>query len=117
MITKESILAKLAEGTNDTAKNFFTQEELDKFASFYIDKWDDITSEDVIAESFVDFWCNTKKPIRRCSECGSLMNCGYCYNQGQEYYCSDECRNNVFTDTEWETECEENDQSYYTEWF
>ena len=39
-----------------TDKELFTKEEREKFAMFYCDKWDENTSDDVIAESFVDYW-------------------------------------------------------------
>ncbi|MDD6506797.1 MAG: hypothetical protein PUF39_05405 [Prevotellaceae bacterium] len=40
----------------------------------------------------------------------------YCQDAGANYYCSDECLHTEFTEEEWETECQENDQSYFTEW-
>lgn len=52
---------------------------------------------------------------RICSECGNIMRDGYCVNAGDRYYCSDECLGKHFTPHEWLQECEENDQSYYTE--
>lgn len=116
MTDKTSILNRLTEAVSGTEKELFTQEELDKFTSFYVDKWDENTSEDVIAESFVDFWWNTDRTCRRCSECGRLMREGYCVDMGTDYYCSTDCLHTEFTDAEWEKECENNDQSYYTEW-
>ena len=74
------------------------------------------TSEDVIAESFTDFWWESEHPCRRCSECGRLMREGYCVDMGAAYYCSDECLHTEYTDAEWAEECENNDQSYFTEW-
>ena len=86
------------------------------FATFYCDKWDESTSEDVIAESFVDYWWDTERTCRRCSECGKLMRAGHCADMGVAYYCSEDCLHTDFTDAEWAAECESNDQSYYTEW-
>lgn len=77
---------------------------------------DENTSEDVVAESFVDYWWNTDRACRRCSECGKLMREGYCADMGVAYYCSKDCLHSDFTDEEWAEECESNDQSYYTEW-
>ena len=77
-----------------------------------IDKWDENTSEDVVAESFLDYWWNTDHPCRRCSVCGKLMDEGYCEDMGAAYYCSDECLHTEYTDEEWAEECESNDQSY-----
>lgn len=116
MVSKEFILSRLDEAVNGTEKEFFSDEELDRFATFYTDKWDYFTSEDIIAESFIDYWWNTDKQIRRCSECGELMIEGYCYNMGEAYYCGDECLRKNFTEAEWEEECEINTQSYYAEW-
>ena len=41
---------------------------------------------------------------------------GYCVDMGVAYYCSKDCLHTDFTDEEWNEECENNDQSYYTEW-
>ena len=54
--------------------------------------------------------------LRICSVCGSLMRDGYCEDMGAAYYCCDDCLHKEFTEEEWREECEENDQSYYTEW-
>lgn len=117
MTTKESILRRLTEAVSGTDKELYTEDELNKFASFYLDKWDEDTSEDVIAESFTDFWWNTDRTCRRCSVCGKLMDEGYCHDAGFRYYCSDECLHHDFTDEQWEQECDENDQSYWTQWY
>ena len=47
---------------------------------------------------------------------GKLMREGYCVDMGAAYYCSDECLHTEYTDAEWAEECENNDQSYFTEW-
>lgn len=116
MTTKESILNRLTKAIIGTEKDFFNEDELIKFAEFYCDKWDENTSEDVIAESFVDYWWDTVRECRRCSVCGKLMCKGYCVDMGAAYYCSEDCLHTDFTDEEWAEECENNDQSYYTEW-
>ncbi|MBM6891407.1 hypothetical protein H6A30_14355 [Bacteroides caecigallinarum] len=116
MTTIQSILSRLTKAVGGTEKMLYTEPELNKFAEFYLDKWDENTSEDVIAESFTDFWWDTDRACRRCSECGRLMHAGYCADMGVAYYCSDECLHSDFTDEEWTEECENNDQSYYTEW-
>ena len=117
MTTKESILAKLTKAVSGTDKELYTEEELDKFASLYTDVWDDDTNEEVIAEEFTYTYRWTKKECRRCSVCGKLFREGYCQDGGSNYYCSKECLHTDFTDEEWEEECENNDQSYYTEWY
>ena len=112
-ITEEAILEKLKSGSNNTAKDFFTEEQIKKFAQFYLDKWDENTSEDVVAESLIDFYYGEIE-VRRCSVCGEYMREGYCQGGGEAYFCSDECLHTEFTDKEWKEECENDDQSYYT---
>lgn len=73
MTTMKSILSRLTQAVSGTDKELFNEKELNQFASFYLDKWDENTSEDVVAESFVDYWWNTSRACRRCSECGKLM--------------------------------------------
>ena len=82
MTTIQSILSRLTEAVSGTDKQLFNEQELKKFATFYLDKWDENTSEDVVAESFVDYWWNTDRTCRRCSECGKLMREGYCVDMG-----------------------------------
>ena len=88
MTTMKSILSRLTQAVSGTDKELFSEQELNKFASFYLDKWDENTSEDMVAESFVDYWWNTDRACRRCSECGKLMREGYCADMGVAYYCS-----------------------------
>lgn len=117
LTTKQSILNRLTHAVHGTDKEFFSEEELDRFASFYEDKWDENTSEDVIAEAFIDYWWDNEKQCRRCSECGRLMVAGYCVDMGEAYYCSEQCLYTQFGDEAgWLEECKNNDQSYYTEW-
>ena len=65
MTTRESILSRLTKGVSGTDQELFSKDELNKFADFYRDKWDENTSEDVIAESFVDYWWDTDRACRR----------------------------------------------------
>ena len=116
-MTKELILSLLTKAVNGTDKEFFNEEELNGFAEWFYNRQDGITSGNEIAESFVNYWWNTDKTCRRCSKCGKLMYEGYCVNGGTSYYCSEECLHEDFTDEEWAKECENNDQSYYTEWY
>lgn len=81
MTTIQSILSRLTEAVSGTDKELYTEDELNKFATFYLDKWDENTSEDVIAESFTDFWWDTDRTCRRCSICGKLMREGYIDNE------------------------------------
>ena len=73
MTTMKSILSRLTQAVSGTDKVLFSEQELNQFASFYLDKWDENTNEDVVAESFVDYWWNTDRACRRCSECGKLI--------------------------------------------
>ena len=116
MTTKESILSRLTKAVGGTDKELFNQEELDKFADFYRDKWDENTSGDVIAESFVDYWWDTNRTCRTCSECGKHMSHRFCVNMGAAYYCSDDCLYKHFTPYGCLRECDNNNQSYFTEW-
>ena len=97
MTTMKSILSRLTQAVSGTDKELFNEQELNLFASFYLDKWDENTSEDVVAESFVDYWWNTDRACRRCSECGKLMREGYCADMGVAYYCSKDCLHSDFT--------------------
>ncbi len=81
MTTIQSILSRLTEVVSGTDKELYTEDELNKFATFYLDKWDENTSEDVIAESFTDFRWDTDRTCRRSSICGKLMREGYIDNE------------------------------------
>lgn len=81
MTTIQSILSRLTEAVSGTDKELYTEDELNKFATFYLDKWDENTSEDVIAESFTDFRWDTDRTCRRCSICGKLIREGYIDNE------------------------------------
>jgi len=100
MTTIQSILSRLTEALSGTDKELYTEDKLNKFATFYLDKWDENTSEDVIAESFTDFWWDTDRTCRRCSICGKLMREGYCVDMGAAYYCSDECLHTEYSEEE-----------------
>ena len=47
MTTMKSILSRLTQAVSGTDKELFNEQELNQFASFYLDKWDENTSEDV----------------------------------------------------------------------
>lgn len=58
-----------------------------------------------------------EKEARICSECHKPMNQGYCIENGEEYYCSDECLHKYYTDEEYNQLYDNgNGDSYYTEW-
>lgn len=114
--TVDSILRRLTKEVSGTDRLLYTQEELQRFAQLHTDVWDENTSEYVIAEAFTEFFWNSDKPCRRCSVCGKLLRAGYCLDNGESYYCSDECLHTHFTDSEWKRECDTNPDSYYTVW-
>lgn len=124
MITIETILSRLTEGVLGTDKELFTYEERNQFALYYFNEykeWNDDELEEImsshgIAEAFTGYWWDTNRTCRRCTECGRLFREGYCVEGGCDYYCSDECLHKHYTDEEWAEECENNDQSYWTEW-
>lgn len=116
-----SILSRLSNAVHGTDKDLYSQQELDVFAFYFlIDDYmvnpDNVTDE-LIVDKFLDFWFYTDRTCRRCTQCGNLMRDGYCVDGGSAYYCSSICLHQNYSDEEWEQECENNDQSYYTEWY
>lgn len=58
-----------------------------------------------------------EEEVRICNHCGAKMKSGYCVEDGQEYYCKDECLHQHITPEEWlELYDDGNGNSYYTEW-
>lgn len=111
--SKEQILGKLSATVGGSDKELFAQEELNAFAEHY-SRDDEVTHN--LVSNFLSYWWDTPSLCRRCSICGRLMTAGYCYNYGQQYFCSDKCLHTHFSDAEWQEECRDNEQSYYTEW-
>lgn len=67
------------------------------------------------------------KFARQCTQCGCGMNEGYVVNGGEEYFCSQNCLNQVYTNEEWNDMVYSGDtdedgelipdtESYWTEW-
>ena len=59
---------------------------------------------------------DTDIKMRTCTKCGSSMEDGYVFRSGEEYACSDDCRDAICRDkykTTWVEECD--DDSYFTE--
>ena len=90
MTTIESIFTRLTKAVGGTDKELYTEEELTKFATFYLDKWDENTSEDVIAESFTDYLWDTDRTGIEQGECSNeeMMNFinEYEYENGEIYF-------------------------------
>ena len=57
-----------------------------------------------------------EEEYRECSNCHALMSSGYCINDGEEYFCSDDCLHGWYSAEEYEALCEQ-DLGYWTEWF
>lgn len=110
------ILAQLSTAVHGTDATEFTAEERQEFAEAMARNIERTSTDDELVDAFLDYW-QDRKPTRRCTVCGRLMRTGYCEAGGHAYYCSDECLHTRFTPEAWEQECEEDEQSYYTEWY
>lgn len=54
---------------------------------------------------------------RRCNSCNKRMSEGYCISGGEEYYCSDDCLHEKYTEEQWiELYDDGNSDSYWTTW-
>ena len=116
-ITSNVIRTILNNAVKGTEKDYCSEKELEEFASEGQKHWDEFTSEDVIAEAFIDRVYVLKGiDLRRCSVCGKLMREGYMFDNGESYYCSDECLHVDFLDIDWQRECEKNMNSCWTQW-
>lgn len=59
----------------------------------------------------------TSDNLRLCSHCSKPMSKGYCIDNGEQYYCSDECLHEHYTEEEFEELYDDgNGDSYWTEW-
>ena len=56
-----------------------------------------------------------EEEYRECSTCHSIMQEGYCIDDGEEYFCSDDCLHSSYSPKEYEELCEQ-DRGYWTEW-
>ena len=116
--TIQHILNQLNIAVKGSEEVYYTDKELTQFAYAFESKWTKGASDDEVADAFLEYWWDTDRPVRRCSVCGRLMRDDYCSDMGASYYCSDECLLHDYSDmNEWEKECQNNDQSYYTEWY
>lgn len=117
MRREEAILSILEQAVSGTDKEIYTDKERKDFAQHAARILGDNDNAFVIVEYFLDFWWDTDKPCRRCSVCGKLMREGYHCGSTRQYYCSDNCLHRDFSAEEWEKECTDDSQSYYTEWY
>lgn len=55
--------------------------------------------------------------MRKCTHCSTPMSEGYCIENGCEYYCSDECLHEHYTEEEYLSMYDNGEgDSYWTEW-
>lgn len=106
----------LQKATNYTAGQIYSTSELDVFIEDYLKK-NNVIIPNKVADALVEYYYDKPNECRRCSICGRLMQEGYCQDGGYRYYCSDDCLHHDFTDEEWNEECDNNDQSYWTQWY
>lgn len=53
--------------------------------------------------------------LRICNTCDTEMTSGYVINDGEEYYCCDDCLHGAYSEQEYDELCQE-DLAYWTEW-
>ena len=63
-----------------------------------------------------DYQTFMDEEFRICSECGGVMIEGYVVGAGLEYYCSDECLHEHYSDEEWYKMCDEDEDTNWTQW-
>lgn len=52
---------------------------------------------------------------RECTNCGKPMTSGYVINDGEEYFCDDDCLHGWYSEEEYDELCQQ-DLAYWTEW-
>jgi hypothetical protein len=67
-----------------------------------------------LGHELADLW---GMDFRVCDMCGSIMFDGYVRDGGWIYYCSEECLYTDFDEEGWCKECENNEESYWTQWY
>lgn len=73
-----------------------------------------ITTMEFIAKAVWHLGADVEEP-RICSYCGQKMVQGYVIDDGEEYYCSDECLGGYYSEEEYDELCQK-DRAYWTEW-
>ena len=75
-----------------------------------VEVYDDDELDMVIPKSDVDQW-------RQCDVCGKVMQEGYCIDGGSEYFCTDKCLHEVYTEEEYlELYGDGENETYWTDW-
>lgn len=106
-------MLKQIEGTNNYMKKLEILSELINEVNELV-KVNNISKCEV--ETIIETLEDESLEVRICTNCGELMEVGYVVNGGDEYYCSDECLHEEYTEKEWLEEVENNEDSYWTEW-
>ena len=57
-----------------------------------------------------------EEEYRICTACGEPMQEGYCINDGDEYFCTDDCLHSYYSEEEYAALCED-DCAYWTQWY
>lgn len=84
-------------------------------AAPYLAKEFGLSTEQAISE--LTEWMQDYEPTdyRVCKVCGKAMSTGFCIGDGYEYYCSESCLHEIYTEEEYQ-DLYETDNGYYTEW-
>lgn len=81
---------------------------------------DSIYTEEMVQCEVIEEVVKGDKYARKCTCCGKGMNEGYVIGSGDEYYCTNECLNQVYTPEEWLSMADDDDgdfgYNYWTEW-
>ena len=70
---------------------------------------------EIAAEYFNMRWSDFDE-VRICTACGCEVISGYCIDDGEEYFCSDDCLRGFYSPEEYEELCAD-DRAYWTDWF
>lgn len=54
--------------------------------------------------------------FRICDECGAVMTDGFVVDGGAEYYCDEDCLHQHYSEEEWIEMCENDEDTYWTQW-
>lgn len=106
-MTKEELIRQL-ESLMENQQDFIEHDDTGIFQK-------DVDALHLAITIIKDYDIESSDYLRECSECGHLMNQGYCVDNGLEYYCNEECLNKHYTDDEW-ADLYATGNSYWTEW-
>jgi hypothetical protein len=98
---------------SDDSSITYTSDQLIDMMTNYVSSKTQGREADLLASSVAD---DTDIKMRSCTKCGSSMEDGYVFRSGEEYACSDDCRDAICRDKYKTTWVEEhNEESYFTE--